>query len=224
MLAYVPGETLRERLARHAQPHFEEAGSLILSLADALHRLHQFHRLHLALHPSIVVVGKDRTHSPRATLLDLGLLAGGRHANSEDVAAVPSSYVAPELRAGDPISPSSDVYGLGLLLYEMLSSRAAFPKLLVGLADFMEDPSAGLQSPYRPDLRSLPGIAMRALARDSRQRYPDAAALFAALRRTLPPVAATPRSRWRSALEIAAFIASAALTVIALLALLNIFA
>lgn len=224
VLAHVPGETLRERLARHAQPHYEEAGGLILSLADALHRLHQFHRLHLALHPSIVVVGNDRTHSPRATLLDLGLLAGGRHANSEDVAAVPSSYVAPELRAGDPISPSSDVYGLGLLLYEMLSSRAAFPKLLVGLADFMEDPSAGLQSPYRPDLRSLPGIAMRALARDSRQRYPDAAALFAALRRTLPPVAATPRSRWRSALEIAAFIASAALTVVALLALLNIFA
>lgn len=218
VLAHVPGETLRERLARHAQPHYEHAGSLILSLADTLYRLHQLGRLHLALQPNIVVVGHDASRNPRPVLLDLGLLAR-RGAGDLDVASVLPGYQAPELRSGEAIGPQTDVYGLGRLLYEMLDARAAFSAGPMPGRETQKE-AFGPQLPNRSDLRTLPSIAMRAIAPDGRHRYADAAALFVALRQTLPPVSPAPRSRWRGVLEMAAFIVGVALTVTALLILL----
>ncbi|HEY7738604.1 MAG TPA: PASTA domain-containing protein, partial [Candidatus Limnocylindria bacterium] len=108
-------------------------------------------------------------------------------------------YFSPEQAAGEEVGPPSDIYALGIVVYEMLSGRRPFDgDSAAGVAlKRLNEPVPPLSTGARPIPPPLEAVVMTALARDPARRYPDAAAFGHALR------------NWRSQDETAAMVAPA---------------
>jgi WD40 repeat protein/tetratricopeptide (TPR) repeat protein len=229
----VESETLKQRLIEGPLPPREAAGLLEI-LARALHFAHERHVVHLDVNPAEVFL-TDGT--PR--LGGLGLSAFLDGASDPAVSAGGTrrqalleapGHVAPEQIVGpaSAIGPLSDVYALGVLLYEMLTGRPPF------LADSPEETLRQERSaaPLPPSLlqsavpRDLETICLKCLRWRPRSRYPSAAALANDLRRFLdgqpiqswPTAQAARLGRWcrRNVLAVGAATAVVALLGLAL--------
>ncbi len=130
-------------------------------------------------------------------LTDFGLarsLEQAEHLTSEGVVLGTPSYMAPEQAAGlaDRVGPSTDLYGVGVVLYQMLTGRLPFegPTLTVLHRIVHEEPPPPRQ--YRPDLDpGLEAVVLKALRKDPAARPASAAAFAEALRVCLPSATAT---------------------------------
>lgn len=172
---FVEGTPLRDMLLKNAQPYYQHVGWLTISLADVLALLHQSNRLHFSLCPEIILVRFDKLQVPRPVLLDLGLASdAGQLVQTWDRRFVLPAYTAPELiEMQGKVGPATDVYGLGLLLYEMLAGRPAYEYRLQRDEVVYATVTAGQPAPLnRTDLRNVPQIAEKAVSKDysSRQR------------------------------------------------------
>jgi tetratricopeptide (TPR) repeat protein len=163
-------------------------------LCDGLAAAHAQGVLHRDLKPANVLIDNDG----RVRITDFGIAVMRTDADGQTFAGTPA-YMAPEQRMHGPLSERTDVYALGLVLYEMLTGRR--PPRHVD-----DDPEAPVPRPslLAPDIHPLlERVVMQALAADPRHRPPSAAAVAAALpaigrgTTTTPaaPVAAEPRRR-----------------------------
>ncbi|MGD2145107.1 MAG: hypothetical protein PVH41_00260 [Anaerolineae bacterium] len=223
VFAHIKGRTLRDLLREDPQPWYRHAVWLTLSLADAVTLMHQAGRLHLCLGPEMTLVRRDAEGVPRPILLDMGVVTApadaGQHWHRR--LAFPA-YVAPELlqARGGRLGAFSDVYGLGLILYEMLAGRPLYPFRLRAEAEVAHDVlHSELSAINRPDLKNIPQIVERAVSKDYRRRQPDVLTLARELQVSVPPVpkdGREPRPNWRTLAIVLA--AALAVTVLVLLA------
>lgn len=189
LLAHLPGEPLQDVLAKYPQLWIDHIGWITIELASAVAQMHGAHHLHLALGPECVFVHFSGDQGiPRVTLLDLGLAATLRESTDGRVytehwypEAVRPSATAPELLSpaqvggGVVAGPSADVYGLGLVLYELLAGASPFPRSQVLTPVVVEQVAAGRLRPLnRADVPPIGELVLRMLSRDPRQRPPDA--------------------------------------------------
>ncbi len=166
------GESLSGRLARGHLP-VEEAAALILPLLSALSALHHAGLIHRDLKPSNVFLTPDGVK-----LLDFGL---ARYMRSETALTAPTltahgavtgtlRYMAPEQVTGDPVDERTDIFALGVMLYETLTGRIPFDATTN--VDWL---NAVLKQDPAPlggaELRSLEPIVGRALQRRPDDRY-----------------------------------------------------
>ena len=196
----------------------EERLRLMIEVCEAVDHAHRSLVVHRDLKPSNVLVDS----SGRPKLLDFGiakLLSPGGSSLVESAAthlggrAFTPAYAAPEQIMGKPVTTATDVYALGVLLYEMLTGEKPFSRASRSLPDLMktldgetfEFPSARLRrqggsAASRKREAQLEGdldaIVAKTLAREPERRYPGAAALADDLRRFLSrrPVRARPPS------------------------------
>jgi len=183
---------------------------LLVAVCDALDYAHRRLIVHRDLKPSNVLVGADG--APK--LLDFGIAKlldqpEGEALTGTGVRVLSPAYAAPEQLAGEPVGIATDVYALGLLLYELLAGElphgrrdGAVASLARDLATEPERPSASLRRRRGADTtivaRALEGdldtIVLKALAHEPDRRYASAAALADDLRRHLDgrPIAARP--------------------------------
>jgi len=192
---YIEGDILRNLLLRNPQPWYQFAGWLTISLADALIKIHQQQKLHLCLCPEIILVRIDRDGTPRPTLLDLGLAAGlNEIAQAWDNRYNLAAYTVPELieKQGN-VGAATDVYGLGLILYEMLAGKPTFAYAQRKDQEIYASVLNGNStSTGRTDLKNIPQIAKAAVQRSYQSRPQDILTFAAQLQANLPPV---PRER-----------------------------
>lgn len=188
---FTDGTILRNLLLRNSQPWYQHVGWIILSVADVVYYLHRAGKLHLCLNPDMILVRFDKQGTPRATLLDLGLSVDGRELfqNWNENYNLPA-YTAPEIIDGTGrIGAASDVYGLGMLLYEMLAGRPAYEYHLKKDESVFRNILQGNFKPTsRIDLKNIPEIAEKAISLRIDQRYPDVMAFAAALKPNFPPI------------------------------------
>jgi tetratricopeptide (TPR) repeat protein len=192
VMDYVEGTTLADYLAAR-RPSLADRVRLHLQCCDAVQHAHQRLVLHRDIKPSNIIVGMDGT----PVLLDFGvgklLEANASSAHTATLAFTPG-YAAPEQLHGDTATTATDVFGLGALLFDILTDLR-LPTLRKGDAP-VPLPSAQVADPARRrELRGdLDRIVTKATARPPEQRYLTAAALGDDLRRFLrgEPVLAAP--------------------------------
>ena len=200
---FVDGTILRNLLLKNPQPWFQHVGWIILSVADCVYYLHRAGKLHLCLNPDVVLVRFDKQGFPRPILLDLGVADPGQSIHelwneNYNLAA----YTAPEIADGSSaVGQAADVYGLGSLLYEMLAGRPAYEYHLKKDAAVLKNVlEGGFKTSGRIDLKNIPEIAEKSIARQFDQRFPDVPAFVNALQPNFPPIPAERRSfkiNWR---------------------------
>lgn len=207
-LEYVEGGTLADFLNRRPQP-FRESAELMATLAEAVHYAHLCQVVHCDLKPGNVLLQhrseemRRRNTSTEATtaststgladyqpkIADFGL---ARRLDAEagiemDHLSGTLPYMAPEQlsRNSGKIGPATDIYGLGAILYEMLTGRPPFvgdSQLQVYLQARDESPTS--VKAIRPDVPpDLQAICEKCLARKPEDRYPSALALSEDLKR-----------------------------------------
>ena len=119
-MEYVDGEDLASLLRRIGRLSPDKAAEMARQLCAGLAAAHDKGVLHRDLKPANVMIdGRGRVR-----LADFGL-AGGAEVETPGLAGTPA-YMAPELFTGQAASVKSDIYALGLVLYEMFTGKAAF--------------------------------------------------------------------------------------------------
>lgn len=202
-LEYVEGQTLRQRMDR-GLPDLQEALRIGLSIAEALAEAHKHHVLHRDLKPQNVVQAQDG----RLRVLDFGLakiqtspgaLGALEHSLPAQVpealaASVPGlrgtpSHMAPEQWREQECSPATDVWALGLLLYELVSGRLPYSlpstgsPLALGIQVTSPEPVPAVRI-AEPGHDDLAGLIAGCLQKDPTKR-PTAHQVAADLKRLL---------------------------------------
>jgi serine/threonine-protein kinase len=176
----VDGESLAQLLKHGALPP-SGARRIALGLAEALGRAHAEHVVHRDIKPANVLL----TAEGRVKIADFGVARLTEGTSEGATVAGTPRYMAPEQSRGRHTSPATDVYAAGVILYEMLAGRPPFVE--EGAVDLalahLSDPPPPLPASVPDDLRA---VVAKALAKEPADRFPDGAALAAALTAASP--------------------------------------
>lgn len=194
VMEYARGESLSRFLMRHGVMTEAEVAAVAMRVAGILHTVHGHGYVHRDVKPEHVLL--DRTPSGRleVTLLDFGVCAA-RTAPADErqrergrVFGTPP-YASPEQACGNPeVDARADVYGLGVVMFEMLAGRVPFsaPNVAALLRRIIREdaPRVGLVAPHVS--REMDAVVARAMAREPDDRYPSARALARDLAALVP--------------------------------------
>ena len=192
VMELVPGETLRDRIAREGQVPVGEVLAIGKQMAEALEAAHNSEKgiIHRDLKPANVKV----TPEGRVKVLDFGLAkafaaepAGGDFSNSPTLSAAPTmqgvimgtaAYMSPEQARGKTVTKATDIWAFGAVLYELLTGRQAFQGEdvtdILATVVKMEPDWSRLPEATPPSIRTL---LRRCLRKERQQRLQDAASL-----------------------------------------------
>src|SRR6201996_7308278 len=178
---YVEGETLKDRIRRMGRLPVDEAIAYAIEIARALGAAHARHIVHRDVKPQNVLI--DEEGSAKVTdfgiarsLDEEGLTAEGRVLGTTD-------YVSPEQALGQDVTGQSDLYSLGVVLYEMLTGEVPFTgesQVAVAMKHVREEiPDVQVRRPEVPSARAA--VIDSATAKHRQDRYADDAELIADL-------------------------------------------
>jgi serine/threonine-protein kinase len=121
-MEYIRGEDLRALLLRIGRLPPDKAAEIAVQLASALAAAHERGVLHRDLKPANVLIDERG----QAHIVDFGLAAAVGTIETKDIRSGTPAYMAPEQRAGEAVTERSDLYSLGLVLYEVFTGKRAF--------------------------------------------------------------------------------------------------
>jgi serine/threonine protein kinase len=190
-LEYVEGDTLERRLAGAPQ-YPRPTARLVRTLALAVHYVHERGFVHRDLKPANILLapdpeGRSEFGIPKLTDFEVALWGNDKGTSEEVEGAIAGTpaYMAPEQVLGRrrDIGRATDVYGLGVILYEMLTGKRPFRgnnaiELLQQTIEVRPEPVRAVQPAAPPELEA---ICLKCLEKEPPRRYPTAAALAEAL-------------------------------------------
>ena len=187
-MEYLDGRTLKELLVRNGPTPIPIAIDYARQILSALAFAHRNGIVHRDIKPHNIIVGSDG----RLKVTDFGIARSGTSQMTEAGSIVGTAqYLSPEQARGAAVDPRSDLYSLGIVLYEMLTGKVPFTGetpveiAMKHLSQVPEPPSA-----LRKDVpHDLDAVVMRALAKDPEQRYGSAEEMDADLARVARGVA-----------------------------------
>ena len=175
---YVEGETLKDRIRRRGRLPVDEAVAYAIEIARALGAAHDRGIVHRDVKPQNVLIDEEGTarvtdFGIARTLEEKGLTADGRVLGTTD-------YVSPEQAVGNPVTGQSDLYSLGVVLFEMLTGDVPFKgpnQIAVAMKHVRDDlPDVAVR---RPGISAALGAVVdRATTKDLAHRYADDATLI----------------------------------------------
>jgi len=199
---FIEGQPLRDRLAQK-RPTVREAAQMAAEVAEALDYAHSMGAIHRDVKPANIMLTTGPNGEMRPMLVDFGLAlhdAAEITLTLEGQVVGTPAYMSPEQAAGEAhrVDRRTDVYSLGVVLYEMLTGSLPFRGTKVAvLEQILHDEPKPLRAVDRTVPRDLETVCHKALAREPERRYATAGELADDLRRYLrgEPVRARPVGR-----------------------------
>ena len=176
-MAYYEGETLTEKLEREGPLPVEQAIRYVEQIAGALAAAHEAGVVHRDVKPANVMVTEEGT----VKLLDFGLARAAADTRLTETGRGlgTAAYMSPEQARGEDVGPPTDLWALGVLLYEMLAGERPFEgerQAAILHAVLHEEPS--LLTEHRPEVPdALLQVVHRCLQKDPADRHGSAEAL-----------------------------------------------
>jgi serine/threonine protein kinase len=187
VMEYVDGVSITEH-SRKKNSSIDERLRLIRAVAEAVEYAHEHGVIHRDLKPSNILVTDDGS----VRLLDFGIAKqldplGGCVSQTRTVfRQMTPAYASPEQLRGEAVGPSTDVYSLGMVLYELLAGRAPFDlssknvaaaERTITMCDPAK-PSAVARAGGKVSWADLDALCLRAIEKDPQRRYPSMSALI----------------------------------------------
>jgi serine/threonine-protein kinase len=202
VMELIEGEPLAKLLHRESRLSVKQACEIVLQVAEALHYIHTNDVVHCDIKTENILITEQQGTKRRqlqVKLLDFGLARSLRASRVTSSLSGTPHYVAPERIRGEPPSPSSDIYGLGILFYELLTGKVPWDghvaQILAGHLD---------QTPTTPSTlieggldTALETLILHALAKTPAARHKDMAAFLYELRTVMDMLGFGRRARGR---------------------------
>src|SRR5687768_9143238 len=188
VMPFVPGESLRSRLARDRQLPVDDALRLTREVASAIGFAHQHGIVHRDIKPENILLADGI-----ALVADFGIARAVRSSRENGDGATSAltavglalgtpAYMSPEQFSADDVDARSDIYSLGCVLFEMLAGHPPFVGPLDALLRMHLTSEPRPLTELRPTVSvTVARIVARALAKDPGQRFPTAASLAEAI-------------------------------------------
>lgn len=187
VMEYIEGPTLKDVINTRGALPVEEAVRIALQVCDALEHAHQNKIIHRDIKPHNILIGRNN----RVKVTDFGIARAVTQATITHTGSVMGSvhYFSPEQARGGITGEKSDIYSLGIVLYEMVTGRVPFSgesPISVALMHLQEPlPEPRQINPNIP--QSVENIILQALAKNPAFRYKNAAEMLEDLETCLFP-------------------------------------
>jgi serine/threonine protein kinase len=181
VMEFLEGETLADRLEEGRLVSTDEARGIVVQIAQALVAAHKADVVHRDLKPDNIFLVKSETDESRVVLMDFGVARPSKADQEDsftatDVIVGTPTYMAPEQLELEEALPASDLYTLGLVIYEMITGKFPFEGDTAIQVVFMR-----VQEPPIPPRRFMPelddtwdDLIMSCLERDPKDRISTA--------------------------------------------------
>ncbi|MBE0429266.1 MAG: Stk1 family PASTA domain-containing Ser/Thr kinase [Thermoleophilia bacterium] len=196
-MEYLEGQSLKEVIASKGRLAPPEAIDIAVQILQALQFAHEHQVIHRDIKPHNIVINSRG----RVKVTDFGIARAGSSSRMTETGSIigTAQYLSPEQAKGKAVEQGSDLYSVGVVLYEMLTGKVPFDgenPVAIALMHLSDEPAPPQAlAPEVPD--NLNAVVMRALAKDPRDRYRNAEEFMADLercRRDLPVTIPAPVS------------------------------
>ncbi len=181
-MEYLPGGTLKNHILKRGPLPPQMAAEVALQTAEALQAAHKRGIIHRDIKPRNILI----TDSGDVKVTDFGIARAADATTTSDLGDIlgTAKYMSPEQAMGEPVGPASDLYSLGVVLYEMLTGRVPYEG---GTPAEVSAKHAGEPAPHPRDSNpevpeGMDALVIRLLARDPADRYGSAAELIEDIR------------------------------------------
>ncbi|MGG3622675.1 Stk1 family PASTA domain-containing Ser/Thr kinase [Bacillus gobiensis] len=187
VMEYVEGMTLKEYIKVNGPLHPQEAAQIMEQIVSAMEHAHQNHIVHRDIKPHNILIN----HFGEVKVTDFGIAMALSSSTITHTNAVLGSvhYLSPEQARGGLATKKSDIYALGIVLFELVTGRMPFEgesAVSIALKHLQSDtPSAKRWNPLVP--QSLENIILKAMAKDPFHRYNSAEEMEQDLRSAFDP-------------------------------------
>jgi len=193
-MAHIKGESLRD-VVRAGKLSISESIELAMQICEGLNEAHHAGVVHRDIKPGNIIVDSKG----RARILDFGLatVSGEDKLTKTGSTLGTIGYMSPEQISGGKVDKRSDLFSVGVILYEMLTSRRPFTgdndaAIIKAITDSTPEPIARFKSGITEELQS---IVTKALAKDQSIRFQSADGMMADLKRVTLENSHEKRSR-----------------------------
>lgn len=182
VMEYISGETLKDTILREAPVSVEATVRTALEIAEALEHAHQSGLIHCDIKPHNILM----TRSGRIKVTDFGIARAVTSTTMTQTGTIIGSvhYFSPEQAKGASVGAKSDIYSLGVVMYEMLTGSVPFTgetPISVALKHIQELPKSPREiNPHIPPL--LEAIVLKAMSKEPEARFDDISEMIADLK------------------------------------------
>lgn len=190
--AFVEGQTLAQLLKAEKTLPLTRAAQITCGILDGIAHAHQQGIMHLDMKPANIMI----SGSGQPLVMDFGIARSITQQSVEEnrINGTPQ-YIAPEIVMGNPPTPKSDLFSVGMMLYELVTGKPAVDSTNV-YEILHRNANEAAESPSARNLRvdeRLEAIILKAIAKKPEARYVDATAMIKALRDYLDPTRDEPQ-------------------------------
>lgn len=182
VMRYLRGGSLHEYLRNQGPFEVEEALTLFSQIAQGLHIAHRNQVIHRDIKPGNILLDEDGN----GYLADFGIAKD--HATTQNITEPDSligspEYLAPEQARSEPVTPQTDIYSLGVVLYEMLIGEHPFPGLekIEVIFKHLNDPLPEIATLDDSIVDDINAVIQKSTAKDPQERYTDVMEMLQAL-------------------------------------------